>query len=49
MVAAEISPDSRHVIRQQREELLQVEVTQARRQGLLADETKGEGRHSIRQ
>ena len=45
MVAAELLPDGSHVRRREREELLPVELTQARRQGLLADEAQGEGGH----
>ena len=49
MVAAKLSPDGIHVVREQREELLQVEIAQPRRQGLLTDETKGKRGHGIGQ
>jgi hypothetical protein len=49
VVAAELRPDGRRVIREQREELLQVELVQARRQGFLANEAKSERGHGIGQ
>jgi 3-hydroxybutyrate dehydrogenase len=42
VVAAELLPHGRHVRRCEREELLPVELTQTRRQGLLADEAQCE-------
>ena len=47
MSAAKLRPDRRHVGRTQLEELLAVELTQPRRQSLLADESQGEGGHGI--
>jgi hypothetical protein len=44
MVPAEIRPDGRQFVRQQREKLLQIEVAQAGRRGVVAEETKDEGR-----
>lgn len=47
VVTAELLPDGRHVRRRESEELLPVEINQARRQGLLADQAPGEGEHDI--
>lgn len=47
VVAAELLPDGRHVRRREREELLPIELTQPRRQGLLANEAQGEGGHGV--
>ena len=49
VVAAELLPDGSYVRRREREELLPIELTQARRQGLLADEAQGEGGHGVGQ
>ena len=48
-VAAELLPEGRHVRRRERKELLPIKLTQARRQGLLADEAQGEGGHGVGQ
>jgi hypothetical protein len=47
VVAAELLPDRCHVCRTELEELLAVELAQPGRQGLLADESQGEGGHGI--
>jgi hypothetical protein len=49
VVAAELLPDGCHIRRREREELLSIELTQARRQGLPADEAQGEGGHGVGQ
>ena len=47
MSAAKLGTDRRNVGRTQLEELLAVELAQPRRQGLLPDESQGEGGHGI--